>query len=84
MKLFIYKSIFILVIFFIGFHLTFGYLIKSIENKLYNNFSTKKLEYIKDKIRDEIKSANKKNKILYPDDAKLLGEFIKKIISEIN
>tara|TARA_B100000963_G_scaffold361493_1_gene397212 strand:- start:6210 stop:6413 length:204 start_codon:yes stop_codon:yes gene_type:complete len=65
------------------FHLTFGYVIKSYKNKIYNSFSKDKISFLQDKIRNEVEKANKKDRILYPDDAELLKEFLNKIISEI-
>jgi hypothetical protein len=66
------------------FHLTFGYTIKSYENQLMNNFSKDKIQFVKNKIREELKYINQKDKILYPEDAEILGTFFKKILSEIN
>ena len=84
MKFFIYKSLFICLLIFVMFHLTFGYVIKSYENRLMNNFSDDKIQFVKNKIREELKVINQKNKILYQEDAELLGTFFKKILSEIN
>ena len=66
------------------FHLTFGYTIKSYENQLMNNFSKDKIQFVKNKIREELKYINQKDKILNPEDAEILGTFLKKILSEIN
>jgi hypothetical protein len=84
MKFFIYKSLFVCLLIFIMFHLTFGYTIKSYENQLMNNFSEDKIQFVAKKIREELKDINQKDKILYPEDAELLGTFLKKILSEIN
>ncbi len=83
MKLFVYKSLLVCFLFFVMFHLTFGYVIKSYKNKIYNSFSKDKISFLQDKIRNEVEKANKKDRILYPDDAELLKEFLNKIISEI-
>ena len=84
MKLFIYKSLVICLLFFFFFHLNFGYAIRSYENKIYNMFSKDKILFIKEKIREEVSEANKKENILNQDDAQLFGKFIKKILAEIN
>ena len=84
MKTFIYKSLIICFLFFLLFHLTFGFVVKSYTNKFYNTFSKDKIHYIKDKIREEIKQANTKEKILDDNDAELLRNFINKILLEIN
>ena len=39
MKIFIYKSIFVAIIVFILFQITFGFMIRNYENKLYNSLS---------------------------------------------
>ncbi len=56
---------------------------KSYSNKFYNSFSSDKINFIKEKLRSEISKANKRETILSPTDAKLLGDFIEKINSEI-
>ena len=83
MKLFVYKSLLVCFLFFVIFHLTFGYVIKSYKNKIYNSFSKDKISFLQDKIRNEMEKANEKDRILYPEDAELLKEFLNKIISEI-
>ena len=83
MKLFVYKTLFIALIFFVIFHLTFGYLIKSYEEKIYNNFSSEKFNQLKDKTRDELKNALKKDKILNKEDAILLKDLFNKLQNEI-
>jgi len=84
MKLFIYKSLIICFLFFLVFHLTFGYVIRSYKNEIFNTFSKDKVDYIKEVLRSEIKEYNEKENIFYPEDAELLGEFINKILKELN
>ena len=84
MKLFIYKSLIICFLFFLVFHLTFGYIIRSYKNEIFNTFSKDKVDYVKEVLRSEIKKYNKKENIFYPEDAELLGEFINKILNELN
>tara|TARA_Y100000591_G_C21654078_1_gene604388 strand:- start:154 stop:408 length:255 start_codon:yes stop_codon:yes gene_type:complete len=83
MKIFVYKTLFISFVIFILFHLTFGYLIKSYEKKFYNNFSSQKLNEIKEKSRKEIRNAIEKDKILNEEDAQLLKKFLEKIRGEL-
>ena len=40
------------------FHLTFGYVVKSYKNKIFNTFSKDKINYVKDNMRSEIKNYN--------------------------
>ena len=84
MKFFVYKSLIVCLLFFLLFHLTFGYVIRAYENKIYNTFSKDKILFIKEKIRSEVNKANNKENILDKEDSKLFGIFIKKILSEIN
>ncbi|MDB9744633.1 hypothetical protein OAA82_01580 [Pelagibacteraceae bacterium] len=84
MKIFIYKSLVICVLTFVMFHLTLGYTIKSYKNKFFNTFSKDKIVFLKDQARNEIKNSLKKENILYPEDAKLLRDFINKLIIEMN
>jgi hypothetical protein len=84
MKIFVYKSLFIFVGIFILFQVTIGYQIKSFKKNLDTLTSKRNIELIKTKLRDEIKNAVKKEQYLDDNDAKLIGEFIKKIQKEIN
>jgi len=83
MKIFVYKSLFIFVGIFILFQLTIGYQIKSFEENLDNLTSKRNIELFKNKLRDEINNAVKKEQYLDANDAKLIGQFIIKIQKEI-
>lgn len=83
MKIFVYKTLFIAIIFFIIFHLTFGYLLKSYEKKFYNNFSSEKINSLKEKVREELTNALEKDKILNDSDADLLKKIFIKLQNEI-
>ena len=83
MKIFIYKSLFICFLFFVLFHLTFGYMVRSYKQEIYNTFSKDKILFFKDKLREEVKKNNAKDRILYQEDAEVFGEFIRKILSEL-
>jgi hypothetical protein len=84
MKLFVYKSLFIGLLIFIIFHATFGYTVKSYESKLQNTLSKEKINYLKEKIRIEIKKGLEKDKILEKEDAIMIKKFLNKISNEIN
>ena len=84
MKLFIYKTLFVSLIFFIIFHLTFGFLVKNIERKIFNNFTSKKINILKEKTRAELKKSLKKDRILNEEDARILNQIFKKLENEIN
>ena len=81
MRIFIYKSLFIIILIYILFQLTIGYTVKKIKGEIYNLKSKENIEFIKNKIRDEINAAIKKDELLDERDKKLINDFIKKIIS---
>ena len=83
MRIFIYKSLFLIILIYILFQLTIGYTVKKIKGEIYNLKSKENIEFIKNKIRDEINEAIKKDKLLDERDKKLINDFIKKIKKEI-
>jgi len=84
MRLFIYKTIIIFITSLIFFKLTFTNLINNYEEKILTNFSKEKLGMIKKKLKEELKTSIKKDKILNEEDARLIGLFIEKIKKEIS
>jgi hypothetical protein len=69
---------------FILYQLTIGYTIKKIQQKFYSINLKEQSEFIKDKLREEIKNTLKKDEILTKEDAILIKKFYLKILSEIN
>jgi VIT1/CCC1 family predicted Fe2+/Mn2+ transporter len=84
MRIFFYKFIIILVGLFILYQLTIGYTIKKFEQKFYSINIKEQSEFIKNKLREEIKDTLKKDKILEKEDAILIKKFYLKIFNEIN
>ena len=84
MRIFFYKFIIILVGLFILYQLTIGYTIKKFEQKFYSINIKEQSEFIKNKLREEIKDTLKKDIILEKEDAILLKKFYLKTLSEIN
>jgi hypothetical protein len=84
MRIFFYKFIIIIVGLFILYQLTIGYTIKKIQQKFYSINVKEQSEFIKDKLREEIKNTLKKDEILTKEDAILIKKFYLKILSEIN
>lgn len=84
MKIFIYKFTIIMIGLFILFQLTVGSLINEFKSEVSNLQTKEKIFTVKNKIREELKKANQKEKILDENDAKLLKTFIKKITNELN
>ena len=83
MRIFIYKSLFLIILIYILFQLTIGYTVKKIKGEIYNLKSKENIEFIINKIRDEINSTIKKDKLLDERDKKLINDFIKKIKKEL-
>ena len=84
MRIFFYKFIIIIVGLFILYQLTIGFTIKKIQQKFYSINVKEKSEFLKDKLREEIKNTLKKDEILTKEDAILIKKFYLKILSEIN
>jgi len=83
MKIFVYKVIFVMVCLFFLFNFTIGYQIRKIENNISSINSTEKIHNFKEKIRKEMNSGLKKEKIFKDEDRLLIKNFIKKVISEL-
>ena len=64
--------------------MTVGQLIKDYENKINQTISKENIDKFKSKLRNEIKGSIKKDRILNEEDARLMGQFLKKIKIEIN
>ena len=84
MKVFVYKTIFVLVGIYLLYQFTIGIKIESYERNLKNFTNDQGREQIRNKIRDELRKANSKDQILKIEDRKLLKEFITKIQNELN
>ena len=83
MRIFIYKTLFLVILIYILFQLTIGHTIKKIKEEIYNLKSKENIELIKNKIREEIEVAIKKDKLLDERDKKLINNFLDKIKREL-
>ena len=83
MKLFIYKTLFVILCLYVLFEFTINAQIRKFESKIENLKSKETLFLIEKKIREEMKSAVNKDKILSDEDAELLRKFFLKISTEI-
>jgi hypothetical protein len=83
MRIFIYKTLFLVILIYILFQLTIGHTIKKIKEEIYNLKSKENIELIKNKIREEIEVAIKKDKLLDERDKKLINNFLEKIRREL-
>lgn len=84
MRVFIYKSIIISVLIVIVYKITILSTVKNYEKKIFENFNKEKIEFIKIKIKDEIRSSIKKEKIISKEDALLINNFLKKIKEDLD
>ena len=84
MKIFVYKTIFAVLCVYILYQFTIGKKIEYYEYKLKNFTTDQGRENIRDKIREEIKKANEKDKILNDEDKELIKKFISKIQKELS
>ena len=83
MKLFIYKTLFAILCLYVLFEFTINAQIRKFESKIENLKSEETLYLVEKKIREEIKSAVNKDKILSDEDAELLRKIFLKIYNEI-
>ena len=84
MKVFLYKLLISLVAFYILFELTVGYRLDYIEN-LVNTFNDDNQRIImKEKLKDELRKAIKKENYFTEDEKYLISNFIKKIQNELS
>jgi len=83
MKKFILKTSIIFLFSLLFFRLTVISLINEYENKINNLTSSAYLIELKKEIIKDISNSNKKENILYPEDAQLLSIFIRKILTEL-
>ena len=84
MKIFVYKTLFVFVCIFILFQLTVGVKIKQLNDQLNQLKSQKNIYHLKNKLRNELKNAVKKENYLSPEDAKLINDFLNKIKKELS
>ena len=83
MRIFVYKTLFLVILIYILFQLTIGHTIKKIKEEIYNLKSKENIELIKNKIREEIEVAIKKDKLLDERDKKLINNYLEKIKREL-
>ena len=84
MRIFLYKLFITLALVFILYKITIGQTIKQIETKLEYLSSKDNITFLKEKLRDEIRSSLTKERYINKEDAELLNSFIKKIQDDLN
>ncbi len=83
MKLFFYKSLLVFFLFLVDFHLSYNQIVRTIKNEISTLISKEKINSIKEKLKDEMKTAIDKDVYLDPADAKLINEFLNKIKTDL-
>tara|TARA_Y100000741_G_C17824286_1_gene383560 strand:+ start:251 stop:508 length:258 start_codon:yes stop_codon:yes gene_type:complete len=84
MKIFIYKSLIVFFLFILAFNLTISYKLRSYEKDLKALVSENSKERFKNKIKDEMNKAIKKEKYFTEEEKNLINSFLNKIKEELN
>ena len=84
MKIFIYKTIFILIGIYILYQFTIGKKINYYDYHIKNLTNDQGRELIRNKIRNELIKATERDQILNLEDREILKKFIIKIQNELN
>ena len=84
MKIFIYKTAIVTILFVIVFEFLIGSRINNFKKQINELTAKHNRERVVIKIKEEIKKANSKENYLSEEDRILLSTFIKKIIRELN
>ena len=83
MKIFVYKTIFVMICVYVLYQFTLGAKISYYEKNLKNLTNDQGREQMRDKIRVELKKAIEKDQILKLEDREILKKFISKIQEEL-
>ncbi len=83
MRIYVYKILVLFVAIFFLYQFTIGHTIYKFQNKFYSSMNKKTVDEFKDKIRTEINTSLKKDKILNKEDALMLNQLFNKLSSEI-
>ena len=83
MKIFIYKSIIVFFLLVIAFHVTVNYKLRSYEKELKSFSSEENKEKYKNKIKDEMRKAIKKENYFTEEEKNLINDFLQKIKKEL-
>jgi|TARA_B100001971_G_C18124490_1_gene501283 hypothetical protein len=84
MRTFIYKSLVVFILAYLLIYFTIGLKIKEFKNSLHNFTSKSYVEHLKEKVRDEMRNAIKKDDYISKEDAILINNFLNKIKSDLN
>ena len=83
MRIFLVKTIIVIVAVFFLYQFTIGSEISNLKNRLVSFSDPGKREMIKEKLKDEMRKGIQKEKYFDEDDRALISQFLKKILKEL-
>jgi hypothetical protein len=83
MKIFFYKTLLVFIFLFVLIQFTIGSLVNDLREEAFNLKSKKNIEYVKEKVRKEMRAGIKNKDYLSDKDAELIRSFIEKIQKEL-
>ena len=85
MKIFIYKTLIVIISAYFLFQFTMGQKLKNYENRIESLLHDKQSrELILEKIKEEVRTANQKDNIFSDEEKELFSKFINKIQKELS
>ena len=83
MRTFVYKTLIVIISIFLLYQLTIGYTVYNFQKKIFSSLDKESIEYVKDKIRQEINKSISKERVINKEDSILLRKFIDKIKEDL-
>ena len=84
MKIFVYKTLFVVLCIYILYEFTIGHKISQIQSDFNKFYSRENLAIIKKKLRKEMRSAVNRDEYIKKEDAELINNFLEKIQKDLN
>ena len=84
MKIFLVKTIIVIVAVFFLYQFTIGSEISNLKNRLVSFSDPGKREMIKEKLKDEMRKGIQKERYFDEEESVLISQFLKKILKELN
>ena len=83
MRTFVYKTLIVIISIFLLYQLTIGYTVYNFQKKIFSSLDKESIEYVKDKIRQEINKSISMERVINKEDSILLRKFIDKIKDDL-
>ena len=83
MRTFVYKTLIVIISIFLLYQLTIGYTVYNFQKKIFSSLDKESIEYVKDKIRQEINKSISKERVINKEDSILIRKFIDKIKDDL-